>query len=435
MARMLFCVGLVLCLLLCGATHAQEEDPVCVRVGEFCYPLSLVQESLDSAIALSDALSDEPMSDEERDQMAQDVVENIVGIGLIENKLTEAGQHDFTAEESEMMRAAASSRYEELWQGLYRMMTENGQEVTEEEVVEALKEEGYTLDALYREYEVSERQRRAIALYVPNILLTEAQLDEYYETQFLAPDRERYAKDIAAYEREILAGDNESFYTPEGYRYVRQILLEYPEAVESALKPEKAKVETAGKAGSEAVAKLTQVATSAEDGSEVDEPRAAYDAAMAQLETANRAYADRRREVTMPLIQDTLDAIDERLAAGIDFVSLISKYSADVTERNVTGAGYPIHPESTGWPTEFLEAAMALEKPGDVSEPVLTEKGVHILYYGGDIPAGDHVLTEDERELLKESALYHYQVEALTKLFEDWKHDYDIETHPEMLGY
>ncbi|MBQ6122899.1 MAG: hypothetical protein IJI59_14330, partial [Clostridia bacterium] len=80
-------------------------------------------------------------------------------------------------------------------------------------------------------------------------------------------------------------------------------------------------------------------------------------------------------------------------------------------------------------------AAMALEKPGDVSEPVLTEKGIHILYYDSDIPAGDHALTEDEKELLKTSALHYYQVEQLQKLFEEWKPEYDIETHPELLEY
>ena len=134
-------------------------------------------------------------------------------------------------------------------------------------------------------------------------------------------------------------------------------------------------------------------------------------------------------------MQGTVDEITERYEAGIDFQSLIAKYSADTSERNAAGTGYPLHAQSEGWPEDFIKAGMALEKPGDISAPVLTEKGIHILYYAGDVPAGDHVLTDDEKELLKQSALYYRQVAALEALFEDWKKDYDIETHPELLKY
>ena len=432
-------LALAICLALClapwGAAQAEEEDPVCVRVGDFSYPLSLAQQSLDSAIKLSESMSDEPMSPEAREQMAEDVIENLVGVGLIEAKLTEAGQHDFTDEEREQMNAAASSRYEELWQSAYQAMVSNDANTTEEEVAQMLEKEGYSIDALYREYEVSERQRRAIELYVPSIMITEDDVNAYYESQFLAPDRARYKDNIPRYEREILAANNESFYTPEGYRYVRQILLEYPDEAIDALEPNKERVESAARAVSEALAKLTEVASTTDDWSNLDEPRANYDALMAALEEEKRAYLEKRNEVAMPLVQGTIDEINVRLKAGIDFKSLISKYSADTSEQNVTGTGYPLHPDSEGWPEDFIAAGMALEKPGDVSEPVLTEKGIHILYYDSDVPAGDHVLTDDERELLNKSALHYYQVEELMKLFEEWKTEYDIETHVELLKY
>lgn len=429
-------IAVIIVLLLCSTAFAEQaDDPVVVRVGNFNYPLSLAQGSLDSLIKVTEAMSGASLTQDQKAQMVADTIDNLVGVGLIEAKLAEAGRHDFTAEEEELMKSAAAGRYEELWQGVHQMMVDNGMDATEEEVVQALEEEGYTLDSVYREYVVSERQRRAIELYVPNILLTQAQVDEFYESQFLAPDRERYAGNIAAFEREILNTDNEAFYTPEGYRSVRQILLEYPDEVAGALKPQQKAMEEAGKVVAGALAKLTEVASTTDDWSDLDEPRAAYDAAMADLEAANQAYVDRRREVTLPLLQDTLDAIREQLEAGIDFKTVISKFSADTSERNVAGAGYPVHPESEGWPAEFVEAAMALEKPGDISEPVLTDRGVHILYFEGDLPAGEHVMTDEEAEMLKESALYYYQLQALTGLFDEWKKDYDIETHPELLKY
>lgn len=421
-------------LLLCGMAAA-EEDPIVVRVGDFSYPLSLVQASLDSALKVQETLSEESISDDERRQLAADVVDNFVGIGLIEARLTEAGQHDFTADEVETLNNAARSRYDALWQELFRSLKQSNDEITEAQVTQALEEEGYTMDAVYREYEVSERQHRAIDLYVPDMMLTQAQLDEYYETQFLAPDRECYSENIPLYEQEILAANNASFYTPEGYRNIRQILLEYPESVEEALKPFTARMKTRAEAVGNAYVALADAAVKAEDWSELDAPRAEYDRAVEALEEAGRALADERKRLTMPLIQDTLDAIDVRLDAGIDFKSLIAKYSADVSEKNVTGSGYPLHPDSKGWPEEFIAAGMALEKPGDISEPVLTDRGVHILCYDSDLPGGDHTLTEDERQTLAESALYYYQTQALIALFEEWKPDYDIETHPELLTY
>ena len=425
-------ITIVLALLLCGLAWA-EEDPVVVRVGDFSYPLSLAQQSLDSAVKLQEAMTGETLSEGERRRMAGDIIDTFVGIGLIEMKLTEAGRHDFTDEELEKMNSAARSRYEELWQSVYQMMIENETDVTEEEIVQSLEEEGYTLDSVFRELEVSERQRRAIEIYVPTILLSEKMIDEYYETQFLAPDRERYAHDIPRYEREVLAAKNESFYTPEGYRYLQQILLEYPESVTDALKPDVKKIEEKTQAVAEAYATLANAAATAKDWSELDAPRAAYDKAVAKLETSNLEYTQKRRELTLPLIQDTIDEIYRR-AEKESFKELIVSYSADVSAKNLDD-GYPFHPETEGWPKEFIEAASSLKNPGDISEPVFTELGVHILYYAGDMPSGDHVLTEDEKQMLNASALYYYQTQALTEMFEKWQSEYEIDTHPELLKY
>lgn len=102
---------------------------------------------------------------------------------------------------------------------------------------------------------------------------------------------------------------------------------------------------------------------------------------------------------------------------------------------NLSRNGYLFHPDSSTWPEAFKEAAQKLEKPGDISKPVYSETGVHILCYEGEAPAGDHVLTDEEREQLNASALQYYQNERLLELCAQWKDDYDIETHPELLEY
>ena len=59
--------------------------------------------------------------------------------------------------------------------------------------------------------------------------------------------------------------------------------------------------------------------------------------------------------------------------------------------------------------------------------------GIHILYYASDIPAGPHRLTDEERNALNASALYYYQTLELEEQMEDWRNEYEIETHPELL--
>lgn len=162
-------------------------------------------------------------------------------------------------------------------------------------------------------------------------------------------------------------------------------------------------------------------------------PRAAYDAAAEELRLARQDYADKRKKLTLPLIQDTVDAINVAHAAGIDFDSLINKYSTDKNEQNLEKGGYPVHPDSKNWPEDFIKAVVALKVPGELSEPVLTDMGIHILYYASDIPAGEHELTPEERETLNASALHYYQNQELEKLIAVWRDEYEIETHPELL--
>ena len=76
---------------------------------------------------------------------------------------------------------------------------------------------------------------------------------------------------------------------------------------------------------------------------------------------------------------------------------------------------------------------MALEHPGDVSEPVVSSAGIHIILYAGDELAGPLALTQEQQELLEQAALTDKQTQALEALVSQHRGDYEIETHPEWL--
>lgn len=114
------------------------------------------------------------LSQANREQLAADTIDHFIGLGLIENKLREAGQDIITEEQAQRLRTYAQNLYESVWQGLYQELTASGEEVSEALVSQWLEEQGYTVDAYYQEALASERYRRILALYcgdVPSPLL------------------------------------------------------------------------------------------------------------------------------------------------------------------------------------------------------------------------------------------------------------------------
>ena len=414
-----------------GETAA--EDPVVVRVGSISYPLSVVQASLDGTLDVASALLDTPVSDEDRQAGVEAAIEKFVNMGLIENKLTEAGKNDFTQSEDELLKGAAQNKYEELWQILYQRMKQSNEEVSEEDVTDIMDAQGYTVEAIYDELVTSERNHRAVDLFCPDVTITQEQVDAYYEERFVAPERERYQDNVALFEEEIVAANGESFYIPEGYRYIRQITLDYPKEATKAAKGLEKELSSAVQAVATAFQKLSVAATQVEDLNDLKELRAEYDSANEAAMARREAWLAKLQAESEPLLEETFRDIEARFAAGIDFKTLIEDYSTDKTEKNLSGDGYLFHPDSTSWPAAFVSAAKALAQPGDISKPVYSETAIHILFYAADAPAGEHALTEEERTQLNAATLQYYQNERLLELCDTWKANYDIETHPELL--
>jgi peptidyl-prolyl cis-trans isomerase SurA len=80
----------------------------------------------------------------------------------------------------------------------------------------------------------------------------------------------------------------------------------------------------------------------------------------------------------------------EALKAGEDFAAVAQKYSEDPTAGTGGDLGFI---EKEHLAKEFQEALTGL-RPGDVSEPFVTEKGVHIIKLEEVRGAGEAVLEE-----------------------------------------
>ena len=420
------CIALLLCLLLLSAALAEDADPVVVRVGQVEYRLSLAHYSYQSNLDMMTLQGYQPTA-EEKEALIQQTIDHLIDLALIENKLIEHGKNTLTDAEETLMRSYAGNVYETLWQSFQQRVKNEGYDVPESQVTEWLSEQGYTLDMVYEEALINLRYTRIFELYCPDVEITDAEAAEYLQKNFVSPDREAYEFDIPRFEREILNAGNESFFMPAGYRIIRQILLPYPQSVvdeinalQPALEEGAAALESAYNAVADAVIA----------GGDVEAARLAYEEQKASYqELLNRV--GELEESALPLVKDTTDEIAQRYAGGEDFENLIAIFGKEAGAD--AGGELLFHPDSEGWAEAFRTNVMALEKPGDITKPFVTNIGIHIVLYQEDVPSGVHQLTAEEAEALKKSALEAKQMEILKGYLAEWKGEYEIETHPELL--
>lgn len=425
-------IVLLLSLLLTtciSALSESAEDPVVVRVGDITFTQSEVQFGYVSSLDVLKAFNGE-VTDEDRQVLLEGTIQRAVDIGVAECKLKQLGKYDFTEEELSTLQYSAQQAFDQTWQELYKRAQEEDVETTEAEITHWLEESGYTVDAYFREAQITERQYRLVEMYCSDIVLKQSDVDDFYMENYVEPDREKYENDIDLYDSEIALTNSEAFFVPEGFRYIKQIVLPLPDGFEDQLKPYERRVKSRLQDAQTVYLELADAAAEAETMEDFAEQKAAYKAAREKMEEARQAYLAKLKEA-VPQVQDTVDTIRQATEAGIRFEDSIKKYSID--QQYVEGNGFQFHPNSKRWPEPFGEAIAAMEKPGDLSEPVASDDGVHIFCYMGDVPAGVHTLTDEERAALEQSALRAAQKKKLDELVQEWKADYEIETHPELI--
>lgn len=110
------------------------------------------------------------------------------------------------------------------------------------------------------------------------------------------------------------------------------------------------------------------------------------------------------------------DALYAKLEAGADFAALAKSSSDDSGSKNKGGDLGPVKRGDGVLPKEFETALFALDKPGDISKPVETEFGWHIIRLDDLKPA--HTQAFDDPEVQK-ALIGLYQRTEAQKHFQD----------------
>ena len=229
--------------------------------------------------------------------------------------------------------------------------TDEDKEAAYEEALAVYEEAGITRES----YIADSLATEAFMVILDNLEYepTEEEIQAAFDEE-IAYEKSYFEGNVTMYEYYQMYGYS-FYYVPSGYRGITHILLEVDE-------------------------ELLDEYNNAEDD-----------------ETAEAA-----KTAILESVQDEINDIYAQYEAGVPFEELIALYNTDpgMDDPDTLAAGYPVHKDSITYMQEFTDGAFAEEMaaPGDISSPVLTSYGVHILYYLRDIPEAE--LTDEVREEL-----------------------------------
>ena len=353
---------------LLGATLPEDGESVVLAEFEGGQVLSteVIPEYNDRLTAL--IFSGQSAEDVSADTLSA-VLKKLAGDKLIALRAAELGLTELNDDDLARISQQAAANYETLLDD-YVTLSENPDETRETAARQMAEESGVTLESVTEALKQSWWTQKYFEYIVKDVTVTDDDVQACYDALL---DRQR--KDFAAYPEdfEFAHTDGELIvYRPEGYRAVRDILIPFT--------PE----------DRQAVATLAE---QLEEGAAGEETQAPIDALYAEL------------EVTAQEAQDKLNA-------GQSFSELMDEYgcSPALKEEPLRSEGYYIRPTSFVNSLEYVEGGMMLEQPGQVSSPLRSPDGLHLVEYIADVVPGDVPLA-DVRDATRAAALKQKQNE------------------------
>lgn len=381
-------------LLVCGAACAQgadDERVLAVVNGVQVSVDEAEREFQDNAAFYRESGQSDAEIQKLREQMARECVMN----EILRQKAEELGLSSFTEEETASYRADAQNQYDNMLTYYMDYFAEDG--LTEDEVREQtvayFDQSGYTVDSILAQQLADAAQDRLYEYVTQTVEMTEAELQDYY-AQRVETDRQEYSENLYAFEY-ALSGESVVTYIPAGFRTVRALLVRFSD----------------------------------EDTMTMFDLTQRREELMADEQSNREAIAevDAQIEQATASVREVISGIQARLNAGEDFMSLMQEFNEDVTSEMEPFAsqGSYVSADSVVWPAEFVQAAMALQNPGDVSQPVTVYYGMYLIRYEGEVPEGPVALSEVHDALMRE-AVESKKQQAYQEQIDQWYAQADV---------
>lgn len=262
-------------------------------------------------------------------------------------------------------------------------------EEAREKAVAYLEKHHYTTEYIAQIMLNEELNKRVKAYYASLATPTDEELYEEYD-RLVAEAKARYEQSPEEFEYDIINTDP-VYYYPSGYRVVRQILILFgaEEQLEvGQLLKERAELEPDDARISEIEARINGI-------------RSSYDSRISDIE--------------------------DEYANSASFEDLIERLGEDagMKEGLTSERGYYVSAESTLFDENFKDAAMAIENVGEVSPPIISGYGIHIIRYerGAEEGSADFDLVKDQ---LTESYVAQRKEEEYEKAYDEWTNSHPV---------
>lgn len=373
-------------------------------------------------------------SDPEIIQMIREsAVESIKERLAKEAKVKELGL-ELTAEEEEEAKATAQETYNSYLESVKSgELADSGLEGEEldKAAAEKLAEYGqaYTLEGLIEEQRTTALNKKLREYVTKDIVVADDEIQAEYDTR-VENDKATYGENPGSYASAVNNGTT-VYYAPAGVRRVKQILTKFKDEDQAAINEAQTALDDANAAVSAANAKIesaqSTIDTEGVEESVKEEAEANLKAANEELENANKAVEDATKaleEATAKAyenIDPDADGILASLGEGADWQTLMDEKNQDPGMKD-NEKGYAVAAGMTNFDPAFVEAAMALEKPGDYSEKIKGSYGYYIIRYESDEPEGPIAL-DNVKESISNTLLSNKQSETYNAALEQWVAD------------
>jgi len=350
-------------------------------------------------------------------------------------KAKELGLDQLTEEETEAVKADAQKSYDDALDYVKTHMLTDTEGMDDDAIAAAaadkLTEMGVTYDS-YLEAQTKTKIDEKLREYaVKDIAVTDEEIQAEFDSKVEA-DKTTYGENAASW---ATAANNGTtlYYTPAGVRRVKQILTKFKDEDQTAITEAQAKVTEANTARTAAQAKIdaaNETLALEGDTDEIKEAKAAaqadLDAAQQELNDADQALTDATKAVedatnkAFENLDEEVDAILAELdAEGADWQKIMDEKNQDPGMAS-NPKGYAVAAGMTNFDSAFVDAAMALEKPGDHSGKVRgSAYGYYIIRYESDETEGPIALDE-VKESISSSLLTTKQNEAYNAAVAQW---------------
>lgn len=227
-------------------------------------------------------------------------------------------------------------------------------------------------------------EKKVLEYVYKDITVTDEEIDEYINN-LINEAKSKYESDVSSFETN---NAYQSVWLPEGSREIKYIYLGLSSADAAEL-------------------------TAAREESGADD-----------------AEIDKQRDEKLAEIKEKAEAaLEKATAEGADFDAVIKEYSNDYSEAY---AGQPtlIIKGSQALHSSLYDAIYSLEKVGDISGLIATDKGYYIIKYTGDAQISEEDLNK-VKETEKSSMLSERQNETANNTIVEWRkqvgYDYDYD--------